>query len=293
MPKTQEISALSWTWATTGYSFAGWPDAKIIRLCRHAGLSGIEWNAERCAGKSDADLVRIRRAYRAAELKLDSFHLPMNPEDDVASFYETFRRATVERFLRLLEQAARLGCRVVILHPSTNRLSTKTEGLDWYLRQLDKSLRTLLPRAASLRLAIALENMLPGERGGRLGSSPAHFVRFRRAFDHSALGFCLDTGHALVAGGPMGPAAFFDAMAPRLIAFHLADNAGDRDSHLAPGHGLVDWKAVFSRLHRLGYRHPACIETPPFAHGPNASYSLTAWRKMVADTAALAAKAHP
>ena len=58
----------------------------------------------------------------------------------------------------------------------------------------------MLETAATCGVTVALENMLPGEDGGRLGSRPEHFERFARAFDHPNLGFCLDTGHALVAG---------------------------------------------------------------------------------------------
>jgi sugar phosphate isomerase/epimerase len=108
-------------------------------------------------------------------------------------------------------------------------------------------------------------------------------------FDHPSLGFCLDTGHALVAAGPERAGEFFEVMAPRLIAFHLADNAGDRDSHLAPGHGLVDWEQFFRQVVRLNYAHGMCVETPPFAPGP--SYSLEAWRRMFTDLDELARQA--
>ena len=73
------------------------------------------------------------------------------------------------------------------------------------------------------------------------------------------------------------------------IPYHLADNAGDRDSHLAPGHGLVDWSTAFRRAAEIGYAHSMCIETPPFAHGPN--YSMEAWKGMVQETDALVERA--
>ena len=76
-------------------------------------------------------------------------------------------------------------------------------------------------------------------------------------------------------------------MGDRMVAYHLADNAGDRDSHLAPGHGRVDWATVFRKAAERGYDGTMCIETPPFAAGPN--YSVEAWKAMVDDTAKLAA----
>lgn len=281
----------TWSWSTTGYNFPNRSHEEIISLCAGAGLAGIEGVAELCAGRSEVELERLRRQYSDADLSIDTFHLPFAAEDDIACFYETTRRRAVDRMLQHLEQAALLGARAAIQHPSTSRFSVELEGLDRYLLQLDRSLQTLLPRAAEFGLILALENMLPGPEGPRLGSAPEHFALFAEKFGHPQLGFCLDTGHALIAGGPGGIRAFFQSMTPRLTALHLADNAGDRDSHLAPGRGLIDWSEFFQALSGIGFTYPACIETPPFAPGPNYQYSPQAWRQLVVEIEALVEKA--
>jgi sugar phosphate isomerase/epimerase len=76
-----------------------------------------------------------------------------------------------------------------------------------------------------------------------------------------------------------------------MVAYHLADNAGDRDSHLAPGHGLVDWNTVFRRAAEIGFSGCMCIETPPFAAGAKGTYTVEAWKQMVDDTDTLVAQA--
>jgi sugar phosphate isomerase/epimerase len=132
--------------------------------------------------------------------------------------------------------------------------------------------------------------MLP-RGGGRFGSRPEHFRRIEEAFPHRSLGFCLDTGHALVAaaGSSSRFAELLDAMKGRLVAFHLADNAGDRDSHLAPGRGRVPWKLFFRSIADLEIDRAFCIETPPFGAGP--PYAGEDWRAMVVETEELAAGA--
>jgi sugar phosphate isomerase/epimerase len=159
------------------------------------------------------------------------------------------------------------------------------EGVDRYLEQLGKSLEVLLPAAEKLGLTIALENLLPVTC---FGFSPEHITRIRETFDHPHLGFCLDTGHALVSLGDAA-AEIQDAMGDRLVAYHLADTAGDRDSHLAPGHGRVEWATVFRKAAEGGFSGHMCIETPPFARGP--SYSSADWKQMVDDCDELVAAA--
>ena len=189
------------------------------QICQRAGLSGIEAMSDFFAAVPHGQLQGLVSQYRDAGVAFDSYHLSLRAEDDIACFYETTRLQAVDTLKREMEQAAQVGARVVIQHPSTNRFSVEKEGgVDPYLRQIGKSLEALLPHAAELGLIIALENMLPGEEGPRLGAHPEHFELFAEKFGDAHLGFCLDTGHALVAGGPQRADAFHQVMAPHMAA---------------------------------------------------------------------------
>lgn len=272
--------ARTWTWSLHAHVLGNDHDA-ILGTCKAVDVHSVEMHPFHLEGLSLRELEALQQRYVEAGVRIDSFHLPFTSEDDLTAFYETERRRAVDRMRCWLERLPALNVRVAVAHPGTRRYSVDVEGLDPFLRQLERSLKELLPMAESSGIQIALENMLPGPDGGRLGSRPDHFERFATAFDHPYLKFCLDTGHALVAGGPERAGEFFEVMASRLAAFHLADNAGDRDSHLAPGHGLVDWIHFFRQVSRLNYRHGMCVEAPPFAPGPN--YTLEAWRQMFTD----------
>ena len=278
----------TWTWTITGYSFSGVPHEEIHRICKLAGSAGIEGAPGMFEGMVEPELEAVAKGYRDEGLSIASFHLPFTADDDIASFYETTRKQAAVNAVRWMEIASALGASVGIQHPTTNKFNVDLEGTDTYVRQIGKSLETMLPAAERLGVTIALENMLPAE-GGRFMSRPKHIERLIREFGHPNLGFCLDTGHALVAGGPERAGEILDAMAPAIAAFHLADNAGYTDSHLAPGRGLVDWAAVFRRAAELQYAGTMCIETRPFAHGPK--FSDESWRQLVAETEALADQA--
>jgi len=276
---------VAWSYTTTGFTFVGKSAEEIRDICLAAGLSGIEAAPPLLDRLTDAEVEAYRRTVEDAGLKLTTFHLPFTAADDIASFYNTQREAAVATIDYWMRKAALVGSTIGIQHPTTTGYDVAKEGLERYLGHISKSLEVLLPTAESLGFTIAIENMLPRD-GGRFCSDPDHFRQILERFDHPSLGFCLDTGHALCALGDRAPEVQ-DVMGDRMVAYHLADNAGDRDSHLAPGHGRVDWATVFRKAAERGYDGTMCIETPPFAAGPN--YSVEAWKAMVDDTAKLAA----
>jgi sugar phosphate isomerase/epimerase len=278
----------TWTWSTYVSTFIGQPVEAILESCQYAGLSAVDGTYRFFQNHSDAEMDAFAKVFREGGIAIDTFHLPFSSADDVTSFYETVRRGAVDRIQIWMEKASRMGASVGILHPTTTGYNVDVEGLDKYLKQLGKSLDTLLPAAERLNFTIAIENLLPAS-GGRFASRPEHFRAIIENFAHSNLGFCLDTGHALVAAGPDHAHDFLEVMAPHLVAFHLADNAGDRDSHLAPGHGSVNWHPVFRKAADIQFSRPMTIETPPFAPGP--IYSPDAWKQMVMDTNAIAESA--
>ncbi|HAA78660.1 TPA: hypothetical protein DCE37_26480 [Candidatus Latescibacteria bacterium] len=276
-----------WPWSVHISSFIGQSPESILETCQRAGLTAVDGTYRFFQNHTARDLDAFAQLFAQGGVRIETFHLPFTEADEVTSFYETIRTGAVKRICHWMEMAKRLGASVGILHPIKQPYNVDIEGLDKYLTQLGKSLETLLPTAEDIGFSLAIENLPPGQ--GRFGSRPEHFTEIASRFAHPNLGFCLDTGHALVAVGLDHANDFLDVMGPNLIAFHLTDNAGDRDAHLAPGHGLVDWGPVFRKAVEIGFSRPMCIETPPFAPGPR--YSPDAWKQMLDDTDALVVQA--
>ena len=260
--------------------------AELQRLFSQAGFDAVELMPGILAPLTIEQAAQLGKEYRAAGVPAETVHLPFEGlQFDIADFYESRRRKAVEHIRHLMERAAAAGAEAGILHPSCSREPVDVNGFDRYFAQMALSMAELLREAERVDLALAVEN-LPPVPGGRYGSLPEHFRRFASEFGHSHLCFCLDTGHALMANGHDGTIELMEAMGDRLRAFHLSDTPGDRDLHLAPGHGAVDFPRVFAHARNLDAL-AMCIETPPFAPGPD--YGDDAWRAMVDEVRSLAA----
>ena len=247
-----------------------------------AGFDAVELIHSRLTPLTVEQAARLGEGYRAAGVPVETVHLPLEGAPfDIADFYESRRRKAVARIRHAMEKAG-------ILHPTTSREPVDVNGFERYFTQMAASMRELLREAERVDLMLALEN-LPPVPGRRYGSLPDHFRRFAGELAHSHLCFCLDTGHALMAAGHDGTIELMEAMGGRLRAFHLSDTPGDRDLHLAPGHGAVDFPRVFAHARSLDPL-AMCIETQPFAPGPD--YGDDAWRAMVSEVRALGAAAN-
>ena len=262
---------------------------EITEICRESGFAGIEGSVPLFANQSEGKLQKIGKLFQDAGLQIETFHLPhVDPvKDDIATLYEVDREKVESNMKRIIDQAVILGSSIGILHPTTRKdHNTNVEGIDRLLGQAGKTLDALLRHGEQYNFKIAIENMLP-YTGERLGCKVEHLEKILSRYDHPNLGFCFDTGHALVSAGEKAM-ELFRFMKDRVIAFHLDDNAGDRDSHLAPGHGRFFWKEFFAELREMNFQNTICVEAPPFAYGPD--YSIEAWKTLHEELRTLAEK---
>lgn len=248
------------------------------KVCEACGVNALEFNHHGAEGRRPAELEALRKEYEDAGIVINSFHLPFAADDDIASFYESQRRGAVHRMNRWIEVAGLLGSKVVIQHPTTNRYRAEDNGIDRYFEQLYKSLEEMVPVARDAGVIIGLENMTPGTDRGRFMSEAEHFRRVAKEFTDPNVGFVYDTGHALLSAGERAH-DILEAMGERVAAWHMADNPGDRDAHLAPGRGEVDWDGVFQFAARIGFSQPMTMETAPWGPGPD--YSVETWKRTI------------
>jgi sugar phosphate isomerase/epimerase len=76
-------------------------------------------------------------------------------------------------------------------------------------------------------------------------STPERLQELLKALHYPDLGICFDTGHAHLMSSVHQA---FGVLEDRILSTHVHDNRGDRDSHLWPAQGTIDWSQTMQSL---------------------------------------------
>ena len=101
-------------------------------------------------------------------------------------------------------------------------------------------------------------------------STPEALLQLLRAGHFDDIGVCFDIGHAHLMEGV---AQSFEKLKDRIRSTHVHDNAKDRDSHLWPGEGNIDWKEAVELLRTAPQVPPLLLEIES-VEGQNVSANL-------------------
>jgi sugar phosphate isomerase/epimerase len=215
----------------------------LVAEIASAGFNALEvFCAPQHFAYSSPQAVReLGDALREHKLTLHSLHAPT--ERDLApgresgvplsiSDPERIRRLdAVDEIKRTLEVTEKIPCKFLIQHIGHGRQAADPRKLDAAFT----SLENLSMFAKARGVVIALENT-PSELG-----SPSVLCKFLIDTHLNDLKLCFDIGHAHIEEG-VGPS--FEAMRDHVVSSHIHDNHGDKDEHLLPFDGTIDWDAV-------------------------------------------------
>lgn len=149
-------------------------------------------------------------------------------------------QAAVEANRHCVDISAALGAGVNVLHM-------------WNHSHEDacRILEQVCQYAAERNVSIALENDRSIERMNFI-------LELVRAVDMPNIGICVDTGHANL--GDLGAGCAIRMAGSLLLTTHLQDNLGERDDHMPPGMGNIDWADVFQALREIDYKRTLMLE---------------------------------
>jgi sugar phosphate isomerase/epimerase len=220
---------------------------QLLGEIAQAGVAGIEifCAPQHFSYRAPERVREIADALEEYRLELHSLHSPTERdlapgrESGVAisiSDTERIRRLdAVDEIKRALEVAETIPFRFLVQHIGHGRQMADPRKIDAAF----SSLEHLTVFAKARGVTIALENTRD-ELGSP--SSLQHFITDTHLHD---LRLCFDTGHAHM---ETGVEAGFDMMRDRVATTHIHDNHGEKDEHLLPYEGSIDWDAALAVL---------------------------------------------
>jgi len=195
--------------------------------------------------------------FRTSGVTLNSVHAPLYADYDwgrtggspvnVASTDRAARIDAMDEIKRALELAEQIPFRFLVQH-----LGVAGESFDdRKFEAAMTSVEHLRAFAKPLGVSILVEN-IPNEL-----STPERLVEFIRAAHFEDVGVCFDFGHAhMMSDVPQA----WESVKDHVRSTHVHDNNKDRDAHLWPGNGSIDWKQAMELLRSAPHTPPLLLE---------------------------------
>jgi sugar phosphate isomerase/epimerase len=195
---------------------------------------------------SDRQHVReITNWFRSTGIAFHSLHSPMHGDEEfgrsgapplnIAAVEKRDRIAAMDEIKRAIEVAEQAPFQFLIQHVGVGGESATGQKLESAMTSLEH----LRAFAKPLGVQVVVEN-IPNEL-----STPEALVELLHSARFTDVGVCFDVGHAHL--GP-GVKNAFETLNQLIRTAHVHDNRGERDEHLWPGGGTVDWKEAMELL---------------------------------------------
>jgi sugar phosphate isomerase/epimerase len=225
----------------------------------HSGITSVEIHCapQHFSYRSQEAVREVASVLADYRLEVQALHSPT--ERDLAPGRESgvpisicdterIRRLdAVDEVKRALEVAERIPFKHLVQHLGHGRQMADPRKYDAAF----SSLEHLCVFAKERGVTIALENT-PDELG-----APLSLQQFLKETHLNDLRLCFDTGHAHMDDAfDVG----FDAMHDRIAVVHVHDNRGEKDEHLAPYEGTLDWEMALGKLAGLPEQLPIVLE---------------------------------
>ena len=195
--------------------------------------------------------------FRSTGIPLNSVHAPLYadyewgrtgaPPVNVTSTDRASRIEAMDEVKRALELAEQIPFRFLVQHLGVGGESFDERKFEAAMTSIEH----LRAFAKPLGVRILLEN-IPNEL-----ATPERLVDFIHAAHFDDVGVCFDVGHAHIMSDV---AHAFETLKAHIHSTHVHDNAKDRDSHLWPGSGTIDWKQTMEALRSAPHKPPLLLE---------------------------------
>ncbi len=233
------------------FVYLNYPLAEAIRRIASCGYDGVEiWGGRPHAYRKDvspAEIQALRELMREEGIAVSGFipaqfRYPTN----LCTANERIRQDSIAYLKESIETATALGAPLVSLCPGHSLYGQSKEDA-W--ERLKDSLRTLSASASQLGVRLVVEPADKYETD--LVQTTDDVLRLLDELGLEGMGVVLDTGHAYVVGEELPQVV--RRLGEVLYHVHIGDNHGQRDEHLIPGQGTIDFAPFLAALKEVGY----------------------------------------
>jgi sugar phosphate isomerase/epimerase len=222
----------------------------LLEIADRAGAKAVEIFAARqhFDYTSREHVAELAEWFRSEPLQPFSMHAPLFPDREMGRagappvnvlHPEKSRRIdSMDEIKRALEAAEYIPFKHLVVH-----LGERTDS--WSPRSIEyahTALEHLGAFARPLGVKVIVENLLSE------ATTPEHLVLILDLGHLNNVGICLDLGHAHITVGVTEAIA---TLGNRIVSVHTHDNHGQKDEHLWPGDGTINWEDATKALKAL------------------------------------------
>ena len=201
---------------------------------------------------NEKEIDDYKKFLKANGLEIEQIHSIFGSNYDFSSPEQNTRAIVIEATKLSLIKLAEIKVKNFVIHCSAGVINENER--EERIKILLDSISRILPIAEKVGIKIAIENCLPTTK--EIGKSE-EIIKIIDEFNSPYLGICFDTGHANTIGKFKEE---FIALKDKIFTFHLHDNDGERDLHLPPIQGTIDWKWFIKELKKSNYSGQLPIE---------------------------------
>ncbi|MFP7285898.1 sugar phosphate isomerase/epimerase family protein [Shouchella clausii] len=238
----------------------------VLKWTKAAGFEAIELNVSQPGGigltmeTSPAEAKQIKQAIAAHGLETDSLSTALLWEFPLSSADRAIQEEGKRIVRKMLELASAIEASTILVVPG---VVTKETPYDVCYQNSISALRSLLPYAEELGVAIGIENVW-----NRFLLSPLEMKTYIDSLQSEYVGAYFDVGNVL----PFGyPEQWIRILGKRILKVHVKDfkeTIGNINGFTNLLAGDVDFKSVIAELKAIGYNGEVTAELTPYKEHP-------------------------
>jgi len=225
---------------------------------------------------SKSHIKEIAGWLQSNAVELNSLHSPIYSDTDwgkrsssvnIVDPDKRLRIEATDEIKRAIEVAEILPFRFLVQHLGNSGESFSDRKFDDAMTAIEH----LRAFSKPLGVTILVEN-IPNDL-----SQPEKLAELLRVSHFGDVGVCFDFGHAHMMNTVSRD---FETLEPHIRSTHVHDNSRDRDAHLWPGKGSIDWDEAMELLRKARHVPPLLFEIEGVEGADVAALSAEAFKRL-------------